>query len=111
MEVNTEEENKVVVALAEAAAVSDDNHERDFWLGARETPAGWAWLSGAPMTYSNWSPDMGTYWHGNCSQLLKNGGQAHFETFLWVREGGDADCSKPTGDNGVICEMEGGISL
>ena len=110
MEVNTEEENKAVVALAEAAAVSDDNHGRDFWLGARETPAGWAWLSGAPMTYSNWSPNMDN-WYGNCSQLLKLGGPEPFETFLWVREGGDADCSNPSPDNGVICEMEGGISL
>ena len=114
VEINTEEENLAVVEMAEAAMTSNGD-QLDYWVGAMETESGWMWMSGAPMAYSNWwggSPDgehMGGL-KGSCIQLLKKGKTVPgtLDTFYWVRANTNQECTNGDGDNGLICEMEGG---
>merc|ERR1711973_537748 len=55
VEINNEEENAVVVAMAEEAAVADNNVQRDYWIGGvRGEDGTWRWQSGDPMDYTNW---------------------------------------------------------
>merc|ERR1712062_463539 len=81
VEINSAEENDVIVGLAEAAR-SGNNDGLDYWLGGFELAEVsdhlWQWLSGAPMEYTNWwgeGPDdsgMGKL-KGGCIQLLRKG--------------------------------------
>ena len=115
VEINTEEENFVMVEMAEAARINDGDNDRDYWMGAMETESGWMWMSGAPMAYSNWwggSPDgeqMGGL-EGGCVQLLRKGNTqpAVLDTFYWARAATNEACTNNDNDNGFICEMEGG---
>merc|ERR1711981_662911 len=113
VEINSAEENAIVVGLAEAAR-SGKNDGLDYWLGGVELAAGsevsseedsssqesdhvWQWLSGASMEYTNWwgeGPDEDTMGSlkGGCIQLLRKGAT-------------NAKCTNNDGDNGVICEM------
>jgi hypothetical protein len=53
VEINSAEEQAVVVALAEAAATGE-NDGLDYWVGGVETEEGWRWLSGAAMQWTAW---------------------------------------------------------
>ena len=114
VEINTEEENLYLIEMAEAAMVSNGD-QLDYWVGAMETESGWMWLSGAPMAYSNWwggSPNgdqMGGL-NGGCVQFLRKGKTVPgtLDTFYWARANTNEACTNKDGDNGLICEMEGG---
>ena len=114
VEINTEEENLYLIEMAEAAMVSNGDN-LDYWVGAMETESGWMWLSGAPMAYSNWwggSPNgdqMGGL-KGSCIQFLRKGKTVPgtLDTFYWARANTNEACTSSDGDNGLICEMEGG---
>ena len=54
VEVNTWVENAVVVAMAEEALASDNNIERDYWMGGVKTGNVWSWQSGENMEFTNW---------------------------------------------------------
>ena len=52
-------EQELVVLLAEAA---ETKLQTDYWLGGRETEAGWVWASsGAPLLDGSWA---GAWWGG-----------------------------------------------
>merc|ERR1711973_489472 len=98
--INTEEENAVVVAMAEEAAVADNNVQRDYWIGGvRGEDGTWRWQSGDPMDYTNWCANCPEREGCAFAQLLKLGYPGSLDTYYWARAG-DGDS-----DNGVICEM------
>ena len=106
--------------MAEAARVGNGgqvSNNLDYWLGAVETENGWAWMSGGPMTWTGgwWGegPDgegMGPL-KGGCIQLGRNmrTQPATLDTFYWARANTNKECTSNDNDNGIICEMEGGI--
>merc|ERR1711981_1545612 len=128
VEINSAEENAIVVGLAEAAR-SGKNDGLDYWLGGVELAAGsevsseedsssqesdhvWQWLSGASMEYTNWwgeGPDEDTMGSlkGGCIQLLRKGATSpgNLDPYYWARAATNAKCTNNDGDNGVICEM------
>jgi len=106
VEVNSEAENAVVVAMAEAALTIDNNIGRDFWMGGVRTEDGtWRWQSGAPMDYTNWCENCPDVKNWACSQLLKEGYPAGtLDTFYWARNYCYRSDNMPH-DDGVICEI------
>ena len=107
VEVNTEVENAIVVALAEEALAIDNNIVCDFWMGGVRTEDGtWRWQSGDPMDCTNWCehcPDTGKKGQ-DCSQLLQNGNPGTLDTFYCARETINGSGNGSRSENGVICE-------
>merc|ERR1712055_1044229 len=121
VEINSAEENAIVVGLAEAAR-SGKNDGLDYWLGgvelagvsevsseesseedsssSQESDHVWQWLSGAAMEYTNWwgeGPDDDTMGNlkGGCIQLLRKGATSpgNLDTYYWARAATNAKCT------------------
>ena len=106
-QVNTRQENSLVVEMAEKAtpSVSDpsdpEGWHRDYWMGGLKLETGtWAWLGGEPMDYSNWCSGCADPKPYDYLQLSKVSYVNTFETFYWV------PITLAIGDNGAICEMK-----
>merc|ERR1711970_30764 len=101
VEINSEEENSVVVELA-TQEMTGKNDGLDYWLGAVEGADGaWSWLSGEPMVFSNWY--FSHAWRNQkCTQLLRKGktDPETLDSFYFVK----SKCQKES-DNAVICEI------
>jgi len=96
VEVNTAEEDILVLAMAEEAIASENNtfgQQLEYWIGGVKTDDAWEWRSGAPMDYTNWNEDNGG--NGHFAQLLRN----NYTSYSWWASG------ETDGDSGVICEM------
>ena len=50
---------------------------RDYWMGLTETPNGWAWLDGTPLTFRHWyvhgADDKEPNGTGNCARYSTGG--------------------------------------
>ena len=95
--VNNEEENAVIVRMAEMAAAIDNNTGRDYWMGGVRLDNGWKWRSGDSMDYTDWNGNNpgGGHGGGDFTQLLRN----NYPAYNW------ATAPEHDGDNCVICEM------
>merc|ERR1712121_128217 len=101
VEINSEEENSIVVELA-TQKMTGNNDGLDYWLGAVEGADGeWSWLSEEPMIFSNWY--FSHAWRNKkCTQLLRKGktDPETLDSFYFVK----SKCEKES-DNAVICEI------
>ena len=117
VEINNEDENDVVVHMANDAKLGDDDG-LDYWIGLVETADGWKWLNGGALEWAGgwWGegPDgegMGGL-VGGCVQLGRIMGTKPntLDNFYWARAATDVACTNNHDtDNGIICEMEGGL--
>ena len=99
VEINDENENAVVVQMANNAKLGDDDG-LDYWIGLVETDAGWQWLSGEALEWEGgwWGegPDgegMGDL-VGGCAQLgwYMVSKPNKLDNFYWARAVTDEEC-------------------
>jgi len=99
VEIESEAENALVAGLAKEAETWLLDTV-DYWIGAVEKDGEWSWLSGSPLSWSNWYAGEGEKGFGGCAQLEEKRG-----TFYFTRADTGPMCFLPDLDNGYICEQ------